>query len=207
MFCIREADIRRSLERGILKSFCEDGESRVVHELGVMWGNSRVDIGIINGELHAYEIKSQADTLERLPRQAKIYNQIFDKLNIVTHERHEKELGRKYGKLMENWGVLIVSNGKEKHDVKITEKKKPRKNRNTNLFSIAHLLWKEEALVILNGKDPERKGLPGRCRKDLYKMLCALFRDNENELRELIRSKLKFRKSWRLGKAQAQCGA
>ncbi len=48
-------------------------------------GGSILDIAIFNGTSTAYEIKTEFDTLARLPEQIKDYLQVFDKVNVVTH--------------------------------------------------------------------------------------------------------------------------
>ena len=50
---IRDIDIRNTLKEDILKKYIDDQNSRVVEEMGIMWGEGRVDISVINGELHA----------------------------------------------------------------------------------------------------------------------------------------------------------
>jgi hypothetical protein len=38
--------------------------------------------------LWGYELKSERDTLERLPLQARIYSRVFDRVTLVTGLRH-----------------------------------------------------------------------------------------------------------------------
>ncbi len=48
-------------------------------------GDSILDVAIFNGTSTAYEIKTEYDTLARLPEQLKDYLQVFDRVNVVTH--------------------------------------------------------------------------------------------------------------------------
>lgn len=51
-------------------------------------GACRVDVCVINGHLHGYEIKSDVDTLRRLPLQQQFYSDVLDKATIVVGQRH-----------------------------------------------------------------------------------------------------------------------
>jgi hypothetical protein len=57
---------------------------RIIEELGVVHGKSRIDIAVINGLMHGYEIKSDKDTLQRLPEQMNMYNSVFNKVTLVV---------------------------------------------------------------------------------------------------------------------------
>ena len=61
-----------------------DKKVRIIEELGVKHGTARVDIAVVNGIMHGYEIKSDKDTLQRLPRQISTFNPIFDQLTLVV---------------------------------------------------------------------------------------------------------------------------
>ena len=61
--------------------------------MGVWSGTVRIDVAVLNGEMCGYEIKSDRDTLERLPFQIEIYSKEFDKLTLVVGRRHEKSSG------------------------------------------------------------------------------------------------------------------
>jgi hypothetical protein len=65
---VRDRDVRQALHRKVLKEHHGDANTLVVDELGLRHGTCRVDIAVVNGFIHGYEIKSDADTLERLPR-------------------------------------------------------------------------------------------------------------------------------------------
>jgi len=53
-----------------------------------LFGDARIDLAVVNGKLHGYEIKSDADTLKRLPAQAEVYSAVFDLVTIVVGEHH-----------------------------------------------------------------------------------------------------------------------
>ena len=45
----------------------------ILDELGICRGRVRIDLTVVNGLLHGYEIKSERDTLARLETQADLY--------------------------------------------------------------------------------------------------------------------------------------
>lgn len=51
-------------------------------------GTNKADCVVVNGLSTCYEIKTQFDSLKRLPDQIEAYTQAFDKTYVVTHESH-----------------------------------------------------------------------------------------------------------------------
>jgi hypothetical protein len=49
-------------------------------------GASIADVVVFNGTSTAYEIKTELDSLQRLPSQLADYRRAFDRINVVTHE-------------------------------------------------------------------------------------------------------------------------
>jgi hypothetical protein len=52
----------------------------------------RVDLALFNGHMHAFEIKSDADRLDRLPNQLNRMLDHFERVVIVCTERHRKRV-------------------------------------------------------------------------------------------------------------------
>ena len=51
-------------------------------------GSCKADVVILNGTSAAYEIKSDRDSLDRLPAQVSAYLQAFAQVNVITSHRH-----------------------------------------------------------------------------------------------------------------------
>ena len=47
----------------------------------------RIDIAVVKGALHGFEIKSDFDNLKRLARQVDLYSQVLDRATLVVGER------------------------------------------------------------------------------------------------------------------------
>lgn len=118
---IYDRDIRVKLYQKIVsnKEFYIDKTTKIIDEMGVLNGSSKVDVAVINGKLHGYEIKSERDTLDRLPLQSKYYNTVFDKMTIVCSDKYLKKVETIIPKW---WGILEVR--KNKKSFTLVKKKK-----------------------------------------------------------------------------------
>lgn len=181
--CIRE--LLRTTE---LKHYIDDNDSKIVEELSLPVAKARIDIAVINGSLHGYEIKSASDTLQRLPAQIEAYTKVFDYLSIVTEEKY----GQKILDFVPDWiGVLICN---EKNGVKsINELRKPIKNESRESIYIAKLLWREELMECL-----EELKIKFR-KKDRNWLLCEALSTNldTDSISAIVRNKLKKRDQWK----------
>ena len=71
----------------------------------VQVGASKADLVLINGETVAYEIKTELDSLDRLPSQLASYQSTFDRVYVVSHERYIKRIE---GRIPGTVGVLCL---------------------------------------------------------------------------------------------------
>src|SRR5215472_4149028 len=90
---MRDYDVRNALCRKVLAEHFRDPATLVVQELGLWHGDVRVDIAVVNGRFHGFEIKSDTDTLSRLPAQMIAYNNVFDRVTIVAGTKHIEAIG------------------------------------------------------------------------------------------------------------------
>lgn len=186
---IKDKDIREYLHKNELSTFKKDPNSIVIDELSVCQGEARVDVAVVNGYLHGYEIKSERDTLSRLPGQQEVYNRTFDLLTLVISSSHLK----KARKIIPNfWGIIEVKN--EKGLPSFVKIRSPKKNKKIDSFSVAQLLWKNEALDILVQKG-HAKGMKSKPKLILWNKLTDIM--STDELTGIVRSKLKERKNWK----------
>ena len=66
---MRDSDIREVLLDSWQKKYFSDESTRVFEELGLCQGDARVDVAVVNGSIHGFEIKSERDSLDRLSNQ------------------------------------------------------------------------------------------------------------------------------------------
>jgi len=58
---MREIDIRRALLADVRQRHRDEPDTLIREELGVCQGIARVDLAVVNGSVHGYEIKSEQD--------------------------------------------------------------------------------------------------------------------------------------------------
>lgn len=162
---------------------------RIIPEMAVCDGLSRVDIAVANGKLCGYEIKSDADTLDRLESQKKYYNMTFDKVYIVVGKRYEDVIQEH---VPDWWGIYIAYSDRNNH-VHIKERKRGRQNKNICAESLLELLWKNELEALL--KNYGHKGLSGKNRRILRAMASDSI--SLRDIKDYTREALKKRKEWR----------
>lgn len=196
MFSTNDKIIRIALRQFLDKKLKEyrkkEPKAEMFEELGVQHGTTRIDYAIINGEMCGYEIKSDRDTLERLPEQVKEFSGVFDKLTLVVGKRH---LYQAMHEIPEWWGVIIAkqdTNG----TVILQTIRKPSQNRKQQKISVARLLWREEALMILEQRN-EADGVRHKPREFIYQRLVEVFYSDFKTLKEHVSSTLISREGWR----------
>lgn len=192
--------IRSALTEILRKRHAQDKELRIIEELGVRHGNVRIDIAVVNGIMHGYEIKSDRDTLERLPEQMREFNTVFDQLTLVVGKQH---LYHAIHMVPDWWGITIAKvNSKGRVIFNII--REPEENKSQDKVSIARLLWREEALRILEEYDQAR-GVRSKPREFVYQRLADVL--EADILKERVRKILLVpREDWRFGLAPLSHG-
>ena len=186
---MRDIDIRRELRREMTLQHGRDPETLVVEELGLCQGLARVDLAVINGSIHGYEIKSEQDTLNRLPGQTQTYNRVFDYVTVVTSRKHADKIA----KMVPNWWGISIAVPAES-GVLLIKKRQAKKNRKTDSFALAQLLWRDEAIDALVSVGVT--GIKSKPRQLLWRRLSLDI--PQEELGRIIRTRLKQRSTrWR----------
>lgn len=194
---MRDREIRAALRRQIEEAHTDD-DTLVIDELGVCEGDARVDIAVVNGSLTGYEIKSEADTLQRLPHQADVYSRLLDQVTVVSSGRHLEK-----AKLIipEWWGLSEVVERSSR--IEFIAVREARDNPSIDPFALVQLLWKDEALNLLTELGLQR-GMRSKPRPIVWKRLCEA--TTQPELSDMVRQQLKARRNWRPAAEQASDG-
>jgi hypothetical protein len=182
---LRDYDIRNYLYNNNLKQYIDDGieKSIVLDEWQV--GESRIDIGVVNGKITGYELKSKKDTLNRLEKQVRDYLLIFDKLYLVIDETHRDEV---MNMVPFQVGIMIVSRRN------ISTERPAEQNHKIDYSKLASLLWKDEMIEVLSETD--RRGFKSKCKTTLAKIIAEEYGD---ETKTVVRERIKDRycRGWR----------
>ncbi len=104
---MKDSDLRTALLRRLTRRHSRDAEALILQELGLRHGAARVDVAVVNGLLHGYELKSDSDSLGRLARPL-VYGSVLDRVTLVVGRRHVEEA---VGMVPAWWGVQVAEMG------------------------------------------------------------------------------------------------
>ncbi|WP_085647973.1 MULTISPECIES: sce7726 family protein [unclassified Pseudomonas] len=92
---IKEKEIKAALIDWLeAKGMVQDAV--IINEMVVANWTRRADIAIANGRLYGFEIKSEADSLKRLPGQIESFSNHFDKVTIVAASKFINQVKEEY---------------------------------------------------------------------------------------------------------------
>lgn len=138
----RDPDIRTVLMCKLSKEFSDPSHDLILEEFGCKTG--RIDVAVVNGSLHGFEIKSDSDSLIRLAGQAEQYGRVFDFVTLICGQK----LFPPARKIVPAWWGLRLAQS-ESGAVTLTEVRRPKQNRSQDKAALARMLWKDEALRCL----------------------------------------------------------
>jgi hypothetical protein len=181
--------IRQALRFHLLTIHRNQPDTVIVDELGLCCGRVRLDVAVVNGLFHGYEIKSDRDSLRRLSDQANIYSQVLDRATIVVGNRYVKEASR----IIPDWWEILRFDS-EANEHFFEHVRYGRENPQRNARSLVELLWLDDAMAMLQ-KHGTTRGIKGKPRRFLWDRICAEF--DVEEIAETVRYRLKERAAHR----------
>jgi hypothetical protein len=182
--------IRKVLKARLMAAFSTGPHTLVLEELGLRHGATRVDLVVVNGYLHGFEVKSDRDSLKRLPRQVEIYSEVLDYVTLVVGQRHAE----KAELTIPGWWGLQTANAGQDGKVVLQEVRGAAENPNPNKLAIAKLLWRDEAIGLLE-EVGAADGVRSKPRRVVYARLAEVI--PIDALRSRVRHQLKSRTDWR----------
>jgi hypothetical protein len=185
--------IRTELKK-LIKEKYKNSPVRIIEELCLDDRSTRIDIAVVNGILHGYEIKSDLDTLIRLPKQMNTYNSIFDQITLVVGVQHLYEA---FKLIPDHWGVMIAK-VHEDGSIYFNEIRKATENSQQEKISIAKLLWKHEALELLEDNGSSY-GYKTKTKDIIYERVSTIL-DLDTIKNRVRKTLLEAREDWRFGK-------
>lgn len=197
---MNDADIRAALKNELLRSHAKDVDTLLLDEFGVRHGAARLDLVVVNHRVHGYEIKSDLDSLRRLPDQIRAFGSVVDRMTLVVGYRHAYHA---WGMIPRWWGIKLAEEAQRPGSVLLSEARGAKNNPAVDLYAVAALLWRDEALDMLQRMN-KATGVRGKCRADIYRRLVECT-DSES-LRSMVRQQLKRRTGWRVPARQKSCG-
>lgn len=195
---MRDLDIRRALHQELRTLHFADPETLIIDELGLCQGEARVDIAVVNGSINGYEIKSDRDTLDRLPQQQEIYNRALDAVTIVVTGQRSERIA---DVVPSWWGILRASDAAQM--VTLVPVREPGANPAVDPLALVQLLWRDEVLEALHQRGLAN-GISGKPRRVLWERLAGTI--SLVELKELVRSQLRARQNWPIAERRTPGG-
>lgn len=186
----KDTDIRVALHAKRLRRVKAQADTLVIDELGLAHAKSRIDVAVINGCIHGYEIKSAKDTLDRFATQIDIYRQTLQKLTIVAAPKHVAGI---MSHAPEWCGVIAAEQG-PRGGISFHVLRNAAANPEIDPVMMAHLLWRDEVIELLDQAGYAPKELR-RPRKQLYETLCEAM--TLREITASIRAFMVQRRTWR----------
>lgn len=182
--------IRLALKEALNQRHSQDKKLRIIEEFGIQHGVARVDIAVLNGIAHGYEIKSDQDTLQRLPEQMDVFNSVFDKMTLVVGKNHLYEAIN----IVPDWWGIIVAKVNTSGSIVFNHIREEEFNKIQDSVSIARLLWKKEALKMLE-EEGKARGFYSKTRDLIYEKLAMIF--DQKTLGDKVREAIFLRTDWR----------
>ena len=186
---ITEIELRRALLR-TLEGANYLSERLVVEELFVDGRGARVDVAVITDSLVGFEIKSDFDNYNRLSNQVHAFNRVFEQITIVVASSHASKVDQ----VVPSWWGIVVADRDEKGEVQLYGIRHPTKNQLRDTYSLASLLWRDEAIDVLSSVAPSASML-NKNKGWLFDQLSHNF--NVEQLTLAVTTRLKHRKAWR----------
>lgn len=180
---VADAEIRPALRQHLLRRHGGETDTVLVEELGLRRGQVRVDLAVVNGSLHGFEIKSDRDSLRRLAVQVDLYSQVLDRATLVVGDR--------FAPLAPSlvpawWGIFRVS--PRASGLQFTTLRRSKLNPQRNARVLAELLWSAQALELLEERGAA-KGMRGKPRRVLWDRVCECL--SVDEIAAAVRQRLK----------------
>jgi len=163
------------------------GEADVafLEEIGLCRGQVRVDVAVVNGSIHGYEIKSDRDSLRRLAGQAAMYGRVLDRASLVLGTKHVEDA---VAAVPRWWEIQIVEMRATGLRLKRLRRGHPNPAREAR--ALVELLWLDDALALLDARGGLR-GYRGRPRREIWDRVCELY--SVDEIAYAVRKQLKAR--------------
>ncbi len=185
---MRDADVRSAICDYLVELHAGDRDTMIIEEMGIWAGAVRIDVAVINGEMHGFELKSASDTLGRLPSQRELYDRVFDRVTLVVADKHQSKA---MSIVPEWWGVITAF--EEDGKVELQPFREAALNPGVDPLQMARLLWRDEALDCLT-RFGGTKGFKSATAEKLAKEISE--RLSIEDLCEEVRTVLKRRPNW-----------
>lgn len=164
---MRDIDVRAALSHKLAATLA-DHAHLVAHEVDIRWHTpARMDVLAVSDRIAGYEIKSDVDSLARLPRQAEAYGDVVERAYLVAGSRH---LEHASVLVPQWWGVWSATRSAD-GQVKLREVRRSRLNPAISPLAVSTLMSRRELVEALTALG--ERNLTSRGVEDLRAMLVS----------------------------------
>lgn len=194
---MREKNIRQSLIQHLRLDHSNSGNTVIVEEFALHRGTARLDVAALNGSFLGFEIKSQQDSLNRLPRQVEFFSRVVDEMTLVCAPRH---LSPAAELIPSWWGVIAATESDGRCELEVTRPSGA--NPDLDVESCLLMLWRPELQAVAR-----RKGFRGVARSTRSELAHDLARElSHGEARDVVRELVKHRVGRRFPQSRSSHG-
>jgi hypothetical protein len=192
---MNDKHLRAALLEDLRLKYEDEPDTELIEELSIAGGSTRADLTLVNGIIHGFEIKSDRDSLSRLADQAHAYTTVFDHITLLVGEKHVREA---VDMIPSWWGVRVARYQGSR--IVMRDLKYPLSNPAIDPLAVAGLLWREEAVTLLE----EFGNAAGMYSKPKATIFMKLIETIEFDiLRARVRQRLRLRAGSRSGEKRA----
>ncbi|MCA4727204.1 sce7726 family protein [Mycolicibacterium fortuitum] len=204
---LRDKDIRLALAAAIGRQY-RDSDYLLVPEVDIICGiPGRIDALLVADRIWGFEIKSDLDTLRRLPRQLEAYGPVLERGTLVAAARHIEGVEKL---LPPWWGIWVVID--RAGTAALTVHRSGKTNPGLSLHAVAEFIPREGLVRHLR-----TQGVRGYSKYSVYELRDQVVRlHSRREFLSLARWVMSSRGDWRyralwpgdtVGRSLAQSGA
>jgi|SRR5579872_1086739 len=184
---LSDADIRHALRAMLRATQSKDG--LVLDELALARTRAVLDVALIDAGLHGYEIKSDLDSLSRLPRQIEVFGRSCDTLTLVTVKKHATAAKQ----IIPSWWGLILAERDQGSTITLTRERQAFENPAVDATESLNILRRTELMRILQANHSARHA-SSASKRELVAMVLRVL--GQREARRVAIEILRFRRTW-----------
>lgn len=184
---VTESEIRAAVHKAVEEN---QVESKLVVDEFVVGERGRIDIAVIGDHLFGYELKSDLDSLARLPHQMNVFGNVFQYCTLVVTPRH---LTTARKALRRNWGLAVVERADDERLI-YRQVRTPKKISTVQNRSLVELLWRDETLRALDSIGLA-DGFRTKAKHVLWERLASHV--TLEQLQDIVTQSLTARQGWR----------
>lgn len=184
---LSDAEIRCGL-RAMLHA-TQSKERLVLDELRLARTRAVLDVAVIDAGLHGYEIKSDLDSLSRLPRQIEVFGRSCDTLTLVTVKKHAAAAKQ----IIPGWWGLLLAERDRASRLTLTREREPFENPAVDATEFLNILRRTELMRILQANHSARHASSASKTALVATVLRVL---GPREARRVAIEILRFRRTW-----------